>query len=59
MLQIDTWKRVLIWLVCVVGLLMALPNAFYTRVEQSNDARAAIELTCHHHKAAVMLTWCL
>ena len=44
MLQIDTWKRVLIWLVCVVGLLMALPNAFYTRVEQSNDARAAIEL---------------
>ncbi|WP_171178564.1 protein translocase subunit SecD [Ruegeria sp. HKCCD8929] len=44
MLQIDTWKRVLIWLVCAVGLLMALPNAFYTRVEQSNDALAAIEL---------------
>ncbi|KUJ80699.1 preprotein translocase subunit SecD [Ruegeria marisrubri] len=44
MLQIDTWKRVLIWLVCVAGLLMALPNAFYTRVEQSNDAEAAIEL---------------
>ncbi|NOD46654.1 MULTISPECIES: protein translocase subunit SecD [unclassified Ruegeria] len=44
MLQIDTWKRVLIWLVCVTGLLLALPNAFYTRVEQSNDAQAAIEL---------------
>ena len=44
MLQIDTWKRVLIWLVCVTGLLMALPNAFYTRVEQSNDALTAIEL---------------
>ncbi|WP_209596854.1 protein translocase subunit SecD [Ruegeria sp. HKCCSP351] len=44
MLQFDTWKRVLIWLVCVIGLLMALPNAFYTRVEQSNDAKAAIEL---------------
>ncbi len=44
MLQIDTWKRVLIWLVCVTGLLLALPNAFYTRVEQSNDAKAAIEL---------------
>ncbi|GAA6158387.1 protein translocase subunit SecD [Ruegeria sp. HU-ET01832] len=43
MLQIDTWKRVLIWSVCVIGLLMALPNAFYTRVEQSNDAKAAIE----------------
>jgi len=44
MLQIDTWKRVLIWLVCIGGLVLALPNAFYTRVEQSNDARAAIEL---------------
>jgi preprotein translocase subunit SecD len=44
MLQIDTWKRVLIWSVCVIGLLMALPNAFYTRVEQSNDAKTAIEL---------------
>ncbi|WP_170514940.1 protein translocase subunit SecD [Ruegeria atlantica] len=44
MLQINTWKRVLIWSVCVIGLLMALPNAFYTRVEQSNDAKAAIEL---------------
>ncbi|SLN45567.1 preprotein translocase subunit SecD [Falsiruegeria litorea R37] len=44
MLQIDTWKRVLIWLVCVTGLLMALPNAFYSRVEQSNDAIAEIEL---------------
>jgi preprotein translocase subunit SecD len=28
----------------VAGLLAALPNAFYTRVEQSNDAWAAIEL---------------
>jgi preprotein translocase subunit SecD len=44
MLQIDTWKRVLIWLVCVTGLALALPNAFYTRVETSNDAQAAIEL---------------
>ncbi|CUH44079.1 protein translocase subunit SecD [Ruegeria atlantica] len=44
MLQIDTWKRVLIWLVCVIGLILALPNAFYTRVEQSKDAKAAIEL---------------
>ncbi len=44
MLQIDSWKRVLIWSVCVIGLFLALPNAFYTRVEQSNDAKAAIEL---------------
>ncbi len=44
MLQIDSWKRVLIWSVCVIGLFLALPNAFYTRVEQSNDAKAAIEI---------------
>jgi preprotein translocase subunit SecD len=42
MLQIDLWKRVVIWLVCVTGLLLALPNGFYTRVEQSNDAAAEI-----------------
>jgi len=44
MLHIDLWKRVLIWLVCAAGLVLAMPNAFYTRVEQSNDALAAIEL---------------
>ena len=43
MLQIDGWKRVLIWLTVVVGLLLALPNAFYTRVETHNDAVKAIE----------------
>ncbi|UWQ26305.1 protein translocase subunit SecD [Leisingera aquaemixtae] len=42
MLQIDLWKRVLIWLVCAAGLMLALPNGFYTRVEQSNDAAAGI-----------------
>ncbi|QDI76026.1 MULTISPECIES: protein translocase subunit SecD [Leisingera] len=42
MLQIDLWKRVLIWLVCAAGLMLALPNGFYTRVEQSNDAAADI-----------------
>ncbi|MQQ06867.1 protein translocase subunit SecD [Epibacterium sp. SM1979] len=42
MLQIDLWKRVMIALVCATGLLLALPNAFYTQVEQSNDAEAAI-----------------
>ncbi|MCP4819452.1 MAG: protein translocase subunit SecD, partial [Shimia sp.] len=43
MLQIDGWKRVLILLTCVVGLALALPNAFYPRVEAHNDAVAAIE----------------
>ena len=44
MLQIDTWKRVMIWGVCALGLLLAMPNGFYNRVEQHNDAANAIEL---------------
>ena len=44
MLYIDLWKRVLIWLVCAAGLIFALPNAFYTRVETHNDAVAAMEV---------------
>ncbi|MCF3596086.1 protein translocase subunit SecD [Rhodobacteraceae bacterium LMO-12] len=43
MLQIDMWKRVLIWSTVVVGLLLALPNGFYTRVETRNDAVKAME----------------
>lgn len=43
MLQIALWKRVLIWSVCALGLLLALPNAFYPRVEAYNDATASIE----------------
>ena len=43
MLQIDTWKRVLIWSVLALGVILSLPNAFYTRVEQHNDAVTAIE----------------
>ncbi len=45
MLQIDLWKRVFIVLACVLGIWLAIPNAFYTRVEQHNDALAAIEKT--------------
>ncbi len=44
MLQIDLWKRVLIWVTCALGLLMAMPNAFYEKVEARNDAAAALEL---------------
>jgi len=43
MLQIALWKRVLIWSVCALGLLLATPNAFYPRVEAHNDATASIE----------------
>ncbi|MFP4239597.1 MAG: protein translocase subunit SecD [Rhodosalinus sp.] len=43
MLQIDLWKRVLIWAAVAAGLVLALPNLFYERVETHNDAVAAIE----------------
>ena len=43
MLQIAAWKRVLIWAVCLAGILFSFPNAFYSRVETHNDALAEIE----------------
>ncbi|WP_333684222.1 protein translocase subunit SecD [Pontibaca methylaminivorans] len=42
MFRINIWVRVLIGLICLGGILLALPNAFYPRVEQHNDAVAAI-----------------
>lgn len=44
MLFIDLWKKVVIWVVVASGLVLALPNAFYDRVEQFNDAEKAIEV---------------
>ena len=44
MLQIQLWKRVVIWGLVAFGLSFAIPNAFYTRVEGHNDAAAAIEI---------------
>ncbi len=43
MLQIQTWKRVVIWGLVVLGLVFAIPNGFYSRVEGHNDALIAIE----------------
>ncbi|MFN2324181.1 MAG: protein translocase subunit SecD, partial [Trueperaceae bacterium] len=43
MLQIDLWKRLAIWGLVALGLLLALPNVFYSRVETHNDAAAAVE----------------
>ena len=40
MLQISGFKQALIWLTVAAGLLLALPNAFYNRVEAHNDAVA-------------------
>ncbi|WP_163849603.1 protein translocase subunit SecD [Pseudooceanicola aestuarii] len=41
MLQIELWKRVVIWGLVVIGLLLAMPNAFYSKVESYNDTVAA------------------
>ncbi|MDG1118091.1 MAG: protein translocase subunit SecD [Flavimaricola sp.] len=43
MLQFSLWKRLVILAVVLTGLSLALPNAFYSRVEQANDARAVID----------------
>jgi len=42
MLQFSFSKKLLIWAVCAIGILMAAPNLFYTSVEQSNDAEAIL-----------------
>ncbi len=42
MLQFSITKKLLIWGVCAIGILMAVPNMFYTTVEQSNDAEAVL-----------------
>ena len=39
------WKRLLIWGVCLWGILFALPNAFYPTVERHNDAAATLAET--------------
>tara|TARA_R110002051_G_scaffold14460_6_gene46855 strand:- start:19280 stop:20911 length:1632 start_codon:yes stop_codon:yes gene_type:complete len=41
MLNISPLKQALIWLTCAVGLFLAMPNGFYSRVEAHNDAIAA------------------
>ena len=43
MLNIPLWKRVIIWGLCALGVIMTAPNLFYSQVEGHNDAVAAIE----------------
>lgn len=59
MLQIDLWKRILIVAICVIGLFLALPNAFYTRVETHNDALKALSAAGQADQtgAAVSTDW--
>ena len=45
MLYQPLWKRILIWGLVALGLIYAMPNAFYPRVEQHNDAIATMEKT--------------
>ena len=58
MLQFDLWKRIVIWGLVLIGLLMAVPNGFYTRVEQHNDALVEIErLGSTPERLATADTW--
>ena len=59
MLQIDLWKRILIVATCAIGLFLALPNAFYTRVETHNDALKALSAAeqADQTGAAVSTDW--
>lgn len=43
MLQFPLWKRTVVLFICLLGLALALPNLFYSRVERANDARAMVE----------------
>jgi len=58
MLQIPLWKRLSIWAFVALGLWFAMPNAFYNRVEQHNDAAAEIEkLGETPDRAAALAQW--
>ena len=43
MLQFSLTKKILIWVVVLLGFLFAMPNGFYNRVESVNDARMQLE----------------
>ncbi|MDP5085901.1 MAG: protein translocase subunit SecD, partial [Yoonia sp.] len=43
MLNFSFSKLLMIWLTVIVGLIFAMPNGFYSRVEAHNDALAIIE----------------
>ena len=60
MLHTPLWKRLLILAIIVWGILTALPNALYTRVEQHNDAAKAIAANggiATEDQAAALALW--
>ncbi|GHE03418.1 preprotein translocase subunit SecD [Defluviimonas sp. 20V17] len=44
-MHISMWKRALIVLVCLTALFFAMPNLFYNRVQQHNDALVKVHKT--------------
>ena len=42
MLQFSLWQKLLIMIICIVGVLFSIPNVFYNRVENKNDILNAI-----------------
>lgn len=60
MLHTPLWKRLLILVICLWGVTAAMPNAFYSRVEQHNDAVKAIakaEGQATEDEAAALALW--
>ncbi len=60
MLQIPLWKRVIILGLCAFGIILAVPNLFYSKVETHNDAVAAVELAqgvATPEQAAAIAAW--
>ena len=54
------WKRILVLLICAWGIVAAIPNLNYTKVERHNDAAAAIEAaggTATPEQAADLALW--
>ncbi|MBP1805550.1 protein translocase subunit SecD [Rubellimicrobium aerolatum] len=43
MILVPLWQRLFVAAATVAAILLALPNLFYSQVEQANDARASIE----------------
>jgi len=59
MLQFSIWKKIVIIGLCLLGVALAMPNAFYTKVEQHNDAviEVATGLTETPERKAAIAGW--
>ena len=60
MLYTPLWKRLLILALCAWGLAASLPNLFYSKVEQHNDAATAIAAAggvATSDKSAALAQW--